>query len=546
MRVDVIELESFTNHKRTRVVLPPKGVLLITGGNGAGKSSLLEGVAWGCWGRTIRGTSPVRLDPGVRCRATITGDVRVERTRKGGAKDRATVVWSPVEGAAQEDAATTTKGQEGLERLIGDFDRWRRTEVFTSADAWGFGNATDAERKRLLEQLLGLEQFDTALERCRADLAGVRRAQGTLSMKAAEARVRRDEAARTVTALEAAAPVPVADLAEQTAKVERLARLVGEAARDLEALVAKERTAQGVRDRVAAAVAARDRAMAALRSHAECPTCAQPVTPDVVAALGKAARWLVPSPAEPLDDPELEAALVEAREEHQRLSAMHAETLAALRAHKAHAEQAQRHATTLAAARRTASENATAAGELESQVTAGLRKVQLLEHVEQVLGLRGLRATVLDGALRALQSIANVWLARFGLAGLTVALSIQADKVLLVVEGAGGGYGYDAASIGERKRIALALMMALAELAQGAAGGVRGTLWFDEVFDGLDDEGVAAVAAALGEMAADRCVAVITQSGAVLQHFPGARWLHVEGGAVRWMDEEWTGQQVIR
>lgn len=538
MRVDLIELEQFTNHQRTRVALPAQGVVLVTGGNGAGKSSLLEGVAWGCWGRTIRGTSPVRLDPGARCRVTITGDVRVERTRKGGAKDRAAVAWAPVVGGAQEDAATTTKGQEGLDRVIGDFDRWRRTEVFTSADAWGFGNATDAERKRLLEQLLGLEQFDTALERCRVDLAAARRSQGAVSMKAAEARVRRDEAARTVTALQSAAPTPVGDIAAHMEKVARLARMVGEARIDLEALVGKERAAQGVRDRVRAARDVRDRAVQALQGRAECPTCAQPLPPAVLIELAKSPRWNIPPDAPPDADPELEAALGEAREEHTRLSQLHTEATAAARTHQASIEQVQRHAAALATAQRTASENATAAGELEQQVAAGLRKVQLLEHVEQVLGLRGLRATVLDGALQALQSIANVWLARFGLAGLTVSLSIQADKVLLAVEGAGGGYGYDAASIGERKRVALALMMALAELAQGAAGGVRGTLWFDEVFDGLDDEGVAAVAAALGEMAADRCVAVITQSGAVLQHFPGARWLHVERGVARWMDEE--------
>jgi DNA repair exonuclease SbcCD ATPase subunit len=160
-----------------------------------------------------------------------------------------------------------------------------------------------------------------------------------------------------------------------------------------------------------------------------------------------------------------------------------------------------------------------------------------LEAVEKVLGLRGVRATVLDGALRAVEGVANVWLARLGLPGLALTLAMVDDKVALDVQGAGGGHGYAGASAGERRRVALALMLALAEIAQASGGGVPGTLWFDEVFDVLDEDGVTAVCATLEELAAERCVVVITHNPVVIEQLPNAAHLRMERGVARWITE---------
>jgi DNA repair exonuclease SbcCD ATPase subunit len=66
-----------------------------------------------------------------------------------------------------------------------------------------------------------------------------------------------------------------------------------------------------------------------------------------------------------------------------------------------------------------------------------------------------------------------------------------------------------------------------------AARGERGgTLWFDEVFDALDQDGLEAVAGALEELASTRMVMVITHSPELARRLPAAQRLHLSRGQV--------------
>jgi DNA repair exonuclease SbcCD ATPase subunit len=163
-----------------------------------------------------------------------------------------------------------------------------------------------------------------------------------------------------------------------------------------------------------------------------------------------------------------------------------------------------------------------------------------LEYTERVLGLRGVRAPLLAGSLSGIEAVANAWLARLGRAGLRVVLHPYSEKksggvvdaISLDVAGAGGGYGYKASSGGERRRIDVALMLALAEVAAAAHGHLQGTMFFDEVFDQLDVGGLDSLAEALQELAQDRCVVVITHSEILVDRVPWARHFHVSNGVV--------------
>ena len=170
-----IELRDLMIHEHTTIDLPERGIVLVTGPNGSGKSSLIEGVAVALWGKTLRGT-PAWVDGAKTSlsRTKLASGLCVDRFRAGsrgrveldfyqdGAKDHARRIFE-----------TTSKAQDALEDIVGPFDVWRRGHVFSSADAAHFSLASDAERKRLLESMLGIDNFDHALEECRADLREV-------------------------------------------------------------------------------------------------------------------------------------------------------------------------------------------------------------------------------------------------------------------------------------------------------------------------------------------------------------------------------------
>jgi DNA repair exonuclease SbcCD ATPase subunit len=136
-----------------------------------------------------------------------------------------------------------------------------------------------------------------------------------------------------------------------------------------------------------------------------------------------------------------------------------------------------------------------------------------------VLGLRGVRAVLLMRALGALQTSANRWLSRFVGRFASMTLSAYEETKTAGVRGSigmsfagvGKGKTYKALSAGERRRVDTAMTFALAEVAAAVSGSAPGTLFFDEALDSpLDDEGVEAVSLALREVAQTRCVVVIT------------------------------------
>lgn len=99
--------------------------------------------------------------------------------------------------------------------------------------------------------------------------------------------------------------------------------------------------------------------------------------------------------------------------------------------------------------------------------------------------------------------------------------------------GAGGGHGYRGASGGERRRIDIAIMLALAEIAEYASGAQPGTMFMDEVFDALDaDFGVPRATDVLQELSRTRCVVVVTHNAELARALKPTQHLHVENGNI--------------
>lgn len=161
MIVTGIQLRRFMRYEDAVLDLPDKGVIVVAGKNGQGKSALIEAVSYGLWKKTLRGTSPWRTGEDGQVSVCIKHDFTVRRK----CSKTGTVKTDWKNGSPEwRRADTETKTQSELDTHLSGHELWRRTHVFSSSDAAHFSLATDAERKSLIENILGLSIFDLAYE----------------------------------------------------------------------------------------------------------------------------------------------------------------------------------------------------------------------------------------------------------------------------------------------------------------------------------------------------------------------------------------------
>lgn len=513
MNIKRIKTQKFVGHESMELDIPERGVVLITGPNGSGKSSFVEAGPVAVFGKTLRGTNPWNGKKGF---AEIeVGDYTIRRTRKG-ARSEVSVVGGPA-------FDTAAKAGDWLTSTFGSFETWRRTHVFSAQDAAHFTTATDGERKKLLEQLLGLGHFDTAHILCRKDMREAEKKftaaehsaqllQARVDQSLAERRRIQEQLADLPDATPphgktATARVPTAELEEEI-------RTVRKALRAAEAVVADTRSAVNV-----------SRQKMANLDHDECYTCGQDI-PGGLKATAKAeiaATEALHREAEEQTQAvvtSLEQREGQIRQELREIQASEAEQASAIAAAGRSARLRQRMEEQLAGLGTTIRENYDKLEELEDTLDSASTEVQLLKACERALGLTGVRAHVLGKTLKGIEAVANVWLAQIAGHGMSLSLSPYKEKkkggvtdaISLEISGAGGGFGYKASSGGERRRIDVALLLALADIASAATGGGGGTLFMDEVFDSLDGEGVEATIAALEDLSSERAVVIISHN----------------------------------
>ncbi len=581
MRISSINLKCFMRHDATEIALPERGIVVITGPNGGGKSSIAEGVATAVFGKTLRGSSPWREGTAGSIEVLAHGIPNASILRKHSAGDRVSLFWG-TQGGHSTHYETTTKAQEALSRIVGSFDVWRRSHVFSASDASHFSGATDGERKRLLESVLGIERFDTALEACRTDLKRVTGLHSAFTSTAAVLQAQVAARRRNWTDLELALHALVAPeslLEGNAAAIDTAYKLGGEKAiaaavdEPSEAVVSARAKLSGAARRCAETITSvrfklRELGHTSGEIDAERRQLAkqlQALEGDSCSACGQAIPEALRAPLRVLLDRAtlgaqeerksllearsgLEAELVELEGEHAELTGrIQASHMAAQRYEDAKHE-AERYAHQRAhlaqAIERAAKEHAQLQEKLveaTESASAAAQELKVLEACERVLGLQGVRANVLGRALGGIEQCANAWLARLRRPDLRVRLKPYTEKksggvndaISLVVEGAGGGHGYKAASAGERRRIDIALLLALGEIASAATNRANGTIFADEIGDSpLDPEGQDALAEALQGVAQQRCVVVISHSERFIEALRPQLRLHVEAGKV--------------
>ena len=526
------------------VELPDSGVVIVTGANGHGKSTLIEAVAQAAWGQSVRGTPGWRADTksGVRLQ-TPNADVLRTATAKGATR----LKWTTDDDGAG-NYPTKSKAQAKLEETIGTFSVWTRACVFSSHEAGRFTTATDKHRKELLEELLDLERFAIGYKRATTDRSAAVKAHADLGRDLAVAQQKHAGLARQLSqAQEAQGELAGAD------DLEALRSQVKEVAATAAALREQVNDATTtLKNALAVTAAAHEKQRSALQIQTRyenikgfCPACEQEVEDDHLDDLLDEARSLVA-----VTDREHGAATraqAKLEDAYSLLSAelrnTESEYATLVQRGRSLKEEVERRKVWDARVDGLGTEVSAASDEvaaLTSQLKVSSVDLEEIRAACSVLGLQGVRAGILSNALESIQALANEWLAQLGLEGLRVQLGSQSasktgnisDKISFEVEGAGGGYGYKASSGGERRRIDIAVMLALADVAVGEGIGADSTLFVDELFDALDATGVDATVEVLDEISQQRCVVVISHNRDLVDRLPNAVHFHVSDGMV--------------
>lgn len=549
MKIDRIRLRGVTTHADTTLDLPDAGVVLVTGDNGSGKSSIVEGVPLCLWGKTLRGAV---VWSGGDSKSSVEVDAAgTTYTRK--AKGRVRFGWTDA-----PTFETTKAAQAAFEDAHGPLSHWRRACVLSTADAANFTTATDAERKRLLEALTGAEKLEAGY---RVALDRAREKRRSVDAAAREVAILEERVAGIRQRLADAVPADVPEAVEVDDG--RLSELRG-------ALRETETDVRNARDQIREAHRASDAATmesaAAERErrridHDECPTCGQSI-PDTIKEAAtrlvleaqEKANAVAVEVEERVND--LEADLADLTAEQRDLAA----EIAKMEAEKIEARSIERERARLAKldevrAKATA-DLAAANAELvtaRQKLADDEHEARTLEAAAKVLSTKGVRAHLLARTIAAVEAAANAWLGEIcddriklnlkpygetkkggikDAVALSIAMTAQGSLLADDDDESLPPRDYASASGGERRRIDVALCFALAEVAEASRGEQGSTIFADEIFDALDTEGRSRVAKALAKLAEDRCVVVIAHEAALDVRTVAAQHWHVVDGKI--------------
>lgn len=469
-----------------------EGLTLVYGPNGAGKSTaIVETVSWAVWGALVR--QGAARDPDLPPTQPTSVELVFEHNgvvykvwRQTNGK-RTQFEWSRVP-EPPTHFETNTKAQAALEAEVGDHALWVATSVFSMDDAAMFSEAGDAARKKLLERLLGLGVLDVAAAEARNDAAAKQKQLVQIQRQLAQVRGATSVSEEAVSRLEALTPPsgPAPDWSGHDRQIWELQTRHQHLSRELQ-------TAQFEADQ-----ARRQRTRTV---NGRCYACNQEIPAALlneqhehVVAAETAARE-----AEARLRPELDRVGQEMQHLQLELQNLRAQASQHLALSKVAAE--------LAGAEEQLAQLVMQRLQLEQHESLVTDSLEVAQHVARILGPRGVRSAILQKSLSALTELANTYLS-----WLSPKITVEIRPVPgndgqvtfdLVVTGA-GGRAYGGASGGERRRINVALLLALSQLRRSDF------IVADDLFDAVDSAGAEAAVRLLADISTRTSVVVVT------------------------------------
>jgi DNA repair exonuclease SbcCD ATPase subunit len=571
-----IDVHDFGPLEQIKLPLYGRGLVLIRGenqdtsaadSNGSGKSHLFKAISWCLFGDTVEGD---KHDEVIRhgAKQTIVG-----LSWSDGADDWS-VVRQKARGAAAslklfhagEDVSAMTMQTTQLEinrRLGMDFHAWRNTVMYGQGDLARFADpaTTDAERKVILKRILRLEVLDKALSLARSKLAAagteLAKMRGELESIEAEKRGMSEghDIQEIIGNLEAEAKAldAKASRAPRLNKIlaqiqERLADMV-EAKKEFEHIrvaIADARV-RSERDQSVARVSKRDQARIQHQidtlEAGECPTCGAPsASVHVKRKVGGLRQELAAACQEEASAHASVQAIATLVREQQALAAELAERLKDLQTWQQKAADVGAELKQIAYSELEATKKRKEIKRLQDEVkqhrarlaALNIRADKLLKLVEALeddkfhtdfwvkgFGNSGLPSYLMDDIIPQIAAGANHYLETLADGDIRVEFDTQSklksgdlrEKLSInwVIEGIPGVMP----SGGQKKKISIAVDLALMDIVAAREHAGIDLLLLDEIFDGLDASGKSRVMDLLQELRHKR------SSIFVISHDPG-------------------------
>lgn len=596
MKLMKLTIRNFMSIKKAELKLDEAGLVLVQGvndddaafdSNGAGKSTVFEAITYALFEKTIRGLKTdeiINEDVKRNCSVILEledGDVKYEIKRYRKHKDHKnnTIVTRAgvnVSGKSSKDSNLY------IEKLIGmDFSTFTNSILFGQGVVKLFSMATDKEKKDILENMLSMDVFNTALDITKERLKTATNNLQASEMKTNEINAKLDSANETLEYFEG---LQRTHQSETQATIEELERDKARINRELsetdsseqykrliESVDEKLGELSNTRTQVESQLAEKDKLQESLNKYksdyhfakngiahetekltslkqenddleagvgTNCPTCGSEITKDGIEDALSALLEKMRVSVEKIDNYEtnlttlnneikdVSSELANFNKLEQSLKTIDSE----VSAYRDNRSQLNAQLTIINA-RRNSLEDELASldkkiekekSELnkgftdnietqrnlvkthtESLTTLEAEKTQLKETISQLkfwvdgFGNSGIKSYLLDSVTPYLNTRANHYLSKLAGSTTEIKFSTQTrlksgevrDKFEVQINNQVGGTSYGSNSTGERKRIDLAISLALQDLVMTRSNGKFNILLYDEVFDGLDAVG---------------------------------------------------------
>ncbi len=460
------------------------GLLLVHGTNGAGKSSrMVDAPSYAFWGKTERGVDPWSAQAGFVSVETDAFTI----TRRWTGKSLSVRLTDPLR--ATEFSTNTAATAEVCRRYM-TLDAWKLCARLTSNDIAAFSRAAAAKELSMLESVLGL--------------SWVKRASAAASSKHREAQ----SALTEISYSQKQNQQQVAHIEHTIALAEML---IGEVPTPPPFTKPTEQYIADLRLQIAGHHSQTQRRLAEQHtdertSRGSCPTCKRPWV-HTQGSEAPQEKW-APQLDEGAQVAQRVWGLLDAAKDQQAAWASYEFAVRSRQAKLQQLNLPREHERLLDAL--------CDALAIDADLQGAQKQAEIAAAVYQLYSAGGVRELLLKSALSQLAQTATEYAAALGLGHTSIGLDLRADngKIEFSATGVGGKHGYDGASSGQRRRIDIAMALAMAD---NSRYGKRGTLWLDEVFDSLDEDGIDQVVNLVSQLAQQRQVILLTHNYTALQ-----------------------------